>query len=120
LTADALLMYGVDVRHTTKLADWCPGLLKVVKQKLRGDDADRAKNIVAQHNRHMDETLNEEVRNYLIFLIGLAKPAVLSIAGWQFYVDFLYWLRLYSLEIDKMTARYNSFSCSQSIRSSHR
>jgi hypothetical protein len=39
-------MYGVDVRHITKLADWCPGLLKVVKQKLRGDDADRAKNMI--------------------------------------------------------------------------
>jgi hypothetical protein len=68
LTADALLMYGVDVRHITKLADWCPGLLKVVKQKLRGDDADRAKNIVAQHNRRMDETLSEEFRNGQYFL----------------------------------------------------
>ncbi len=68
MTADALLMYGVDVRHITKLANWCPGLLKVVKQKLRGDDADRANNIVAQHNRRMDETLNEEVRNGQYFL----------------------------------------------------
>jgi hypothetical protein len=67
LTADAMLMYDVDVRRILKLADWCPGLLKVVKQKLRGDCAERVKDIIAQHDRRMEETLDEDVRKGLRF-----------------------------------------------------
>ena len=56
------MMYDVDVRRITKLAGWCPGLQKVVKQKLRGVDADRVKDMVAVHNRRMEDTLDEDVR----------------------------------------------------------
>jgi hypothetical protein len=62
LTADAMLMYGIDVRRMSKLADWCPGLQKVTLQKLRGADAERVKEIVSRHNRRIEETLDEQIR----------------------------------------------------------
>ena len=61
-TADALLIYAVDVRRLSKLADWCSDLQKVVKQKSRGVEADKMKVIIDQHNQCMDDTLSEDRR----------------------------------------------------------
>ena len=56
-------MYVINVvRRLTKLADWCPDLQKVAKQKFRGADSDKVKLLIDQHNRCMDDTLSEDCR----------------------------------------------------------
>ena len=55
-------MYGVDARKIIRLADFGAGLMKAAQQKFRGTEAEYVKSLITAHNRHMDETIDENLR----------------------------------------------------------
>jgi len=57
-----MLMYGINVKHLSKIVQWLPRLQQVTVQKLRGAAADSIKQILSQHDRRMDESLDEDAR----------------------------------------------------------
>jgi len=62
LTADAMLMYGINVKQISKVVAWMPRLQQVTVQKLCGAAAESIKQVISQHDRQMEEILDADTR----------------------------------------------------------
>lgn len=76
------MMYGIQTTSVDKLVDWLDQLKTATMQKIRGPEADRLRQIVNQHDKKMQEILDDNEKKGGLFIC-------LHIAYYYYYEYYL-------------------------------